>query len=551
MLHTVLTNTRLTGETRAFFKSHTYDFDHDSCVELSDKVMLETFKDALATGLYQEFSPQYVLKAAALACARLDDQHVDTVHSDDFTLYLNCAKRFVQAWIADAVLLYHPARGYRNSKGADAETPAYYCLAANTLRRVITDLLHDAPTVDMRFIKEGSKHHKGAIAMSAHKFSINISRAKECKEWLDKGYYLNRKGYWQQCTKGNAAEEAKLEQQRQTMQQAREAYKAHPHGWHFEVKADFRGRLYYVSGMLNPQAGGVASYILEQGSYVTYDSTASFAQFIAIVTGDSALAGTCNLRNYSGTVQDFYGSVYAMAAGTAVPAKDSFTRAVAKAYLMPKAYGSGDETSRDRAIQMAQDEGQSIEEATTIVDALQGYDGLNTVKNAASAAAQMLAEAGKQLEWTTPSGFEVKQNYWELTSREWNTGHQFNEYIPTRITFKERTGRVAVDRESSNGNRSAVVAAAANFIQSLDAAFMALVQHYFHEETGSTIVGVHDSFTFREEYTEDFKRIAWRTFCEIAHSPELSAMRQTIGLAPHKDLIWLDVNRIPHFVDQE
>ena len=231
------------------------------------------------------------------------------------------------------------------------------------------------------------------------------------------------------------------------------------------------------------------------------------------------------------------------------PTKDSFEREIAKQYLMPKAYGSSDEASRERAIRMAEEAGQDTAAAAAIVDVLTTYEGLNRIKDAASNAAEALAAQGKQLSWTTPSGFTVTQNYWETVTEEWNTGEKGNEFIPTRVSFKERTDIVKVDRTEED-SRSAVVAAAANFIQSLDAAFMAMVQARFYKETGATIIGIHDSFTFDKEHAETFKVIAWRTFCELARSKELQAMRDVIGL-PQKELIWLNPKRIPHFIDRE
>lgn len=547
MLHTVLTNTRLTGEVRAFFLSHTSDYHPEITAELATSVMAASFTDAIAAGKQNRMSTQFVLKAVALTCARLDDAHIDTIHHEDFKLYLNIAKRFVQAYVADGSMLYHP----EVTKFDGTKTQAYYALSAAALKRSIAELLHQEPCVDERFITKGTEHEAGALAMSEHRFSINIERAKECREWLEKGYFMNRKGFWQAAQEGNKAEQAKLLQQRQTFEEAKTAWRTAPNGWHYKVKADFRGRLYYISGMLNPQAGGIASYILMDDSLVTYDSTASFAQFISVVTGDAALAATCNLTNYSDTVHDFYGSVYAMAAGVPCPAKNTFEREVAKSYLMPKAYGSGDETSRNRAIQMAADAGEDVDAAAAIVESLKNYNGLNTVKNAASAAATVLAENGDQLQWLTPSGFRVKQNYWELDGMVWNTGSDYNEYIPTAITFRERSKRVAVDRDEANGGRSAVVAAAANFIQSLDAAFMAKVQARFHKETGATCIGIHDSFTFNAEHVEIFHRIAWAVFCEMAFSTALEDMRACIGLPRKKELVWLNPNKIPKFIDKE
>ena len=535
---------RLTGTVREFFEH--YADTADAADELQTSVFINTFKNALDSGLYQQYSVQKVVQLVSESLVTLDDGEIDATLPTEWRMYRNIAKRFVQAWHADGWLEYQPEMDTRSE---DKKIPAYYVVNAKMLKRSIQHLLHDDPCIQERYIKRGTVHAEGAFAMSSHKFRVNIARAKECSEYLAKGYFLNKKGFWQMADDKNHKEMAKLEQQREALAQARIAYALKPNGWHYAVKADFRGRLYYVSGMLNPQAGGVAYYILTDDNQVTYDSTASFAQFISVVTGDRALADACNLLNYTDTVKDFYGNVYAIASGLDCPVKDSFEREVAKQYLMPKAYGSSDEASRDRAICMAQEAGHDADAAAAIVDVLTTYEGLNRVKDAASNAAQLLAEAGKQLQWVTPSGFTVTQNYWVTISEEWNTGEKGNEYIPTRVTFKERTDVVKVDRNEED-SRSAVVAAAANFIQSLDAAFMAMVQERFYKETGATVIGIHDSFTFDKQHIDTFKIIAWQAFYDLAHSAELAKMRDVIGL-PQKELLWLNPKRIPHFIDKE
>ena len=535
---------RLTGATREFFEN--YASSTEDADALQTNVFISTFKAALDSGLYQQFSVQKVIRGTSETLVEIDGGCIDATTPTDWRLYRNIAKRFIQAWHADGWLEYQPEIDTRDE---NKKIPAYYVLNAKMLKRSIQHLLHDEPRVQQRFIKPGTIHAEGALAMASHKFRVNVERAKECSDYLAKGYFLNKKGFWQMADANNTKELAKLQQQREALAQARIAYATKPTGWYYEVKADFRGRLYYVSGMLNPQAGGVAYYMLTTDDQVTYDSTASFAQFISVVTGDRHLADACNLLNYSDKVKDFYGEVYALAANTACPAKDSFERNVAKQYLMPKAYGSSDEASRERAVRMATEAGHDTAAAAAIVDVLTTYEGLNRVKDAASTAAQVLAKAGKQLSWTTPSGFTVTQNYWVTVTEEWNTGEKGNEYIPTRITFKEKTDVVKVDRTEED-SRSAVVAAAANFIQSLDAALMAMIQARFYKETGATIIGIHDSFTFDKEHTETFKAIAWRTFCDLARSEELQAMREVIGL-PQKEIIWLNPKRIPRFLDRE
>lgn len=538
----IVDTVRLTGNVAKFFEC----MDSTAIDAMQTEVFMQVFAGTLDSGLYAEKTAQTVVK---MLCEFLNEYDNGAAEGEAMAFtwqsYRSIAKRFIQAWVADGWMLYTPEEELK-----DATIPAYYVINSAMLKRSIQHLLHDEAKVNYRFIQRGTKHAEGALAMSAHKFSVNLSRAKHCADWLNKGYYLNRKGEWTMAKTDCIADMDKLESQRQTLAQARIAYSTKPNGWHFEVKADFRGRLYYISGMLNPQAGGVAGYILGNDEEVTYDSTASFAQFISVVTGDRALADACNLLNYTSTAKDFYGNVYALASGKACPAKASFEREVAKQYLMPKAYGSSDEASRTRAINMAVEAGNDEAAAAGIVDVLTTYNGLNVVKNHASKAAEKAAEQDEQLSWVTPSGFVVTQNYWQTAQEVWKTGETENEFIPTKLTFKEPTGKVQVQK-TDDDSRSAVVAAAANFIQSLDAAFMALVQAEYYTATGKTIVGVHDSFTLGDAADVPlFLDIAWKVFCTMAQSPELADMREVIGL-PQKSLLWINPNRRPLFLDQE
>jgi len=502
-----------------------------------DTLQSEVFTYAFAVNL--EISVQQVARAVSEAVFNLT---ADIHQEAEFNLkdWLAVAKHIIHAFVADGWINYFAPRTYQKEDKTFSQIPAYYTMTGAQRKKVIADILHDSPKVIKRYLKKGTAHYEGAIALSAKKFTINLER----------GHILNRDGQWVAVDLNNAKDAAKHDQQRRQFMDACNAYRAKPEGWHFAVKADFRGRLYYVSGMLNPQAGGVAAYLLGNDNTVTYDSTASFAQFISILTGDIHLANACNLRNFDGPVKDFYAETYAIASGNAAPAKNTVEREIAKKYLMPKAYGSGDETSAQRAMDTAKEAGIAEDVALAIVDSLKSYTGLNTVKDAASKAVMQLAAVGQQLAWTTPSGFNVKQNYWRTESLEWDTGEANQEYIPTSVTFKIKTDKVAVSAKDDDSNeRSANVAAAANFIQSLDATFAALVAREWFKR-GNTLVAVHDSFTFEAGQEEEFKLMAWQVFCKIADSKELADMRTCIDL-PQKELFWINPNRVPQFIDRE
>lgn len=570
-LSRIVAKRRLVGLSRMVLKADSICLD-----TLQSEVFTYAFAVNLQTGYDEEISVQQVARAVSEAVFNLT---ADIHQEPEFNLkgWLAVAKHIIHAFVADGWINYHAPKPYKKADETWATIPAFYTMTGAQRKKVIADILHDSPKVIKRYLKKGTKHHEGALALSAKKFTINLARGKIARENINKLRWLDRDGNWQQldyttprsaeckeehkltvilptgeCVEVECQDKnlAKFKQQKAQFNDACNAYRAKPEGWHFAVKADFRGRLYYVSGMLNPQAGGVAAYLLGNDDTITYDSTASFAQFISILTGDIHLANACNLRNFDGPVKDFYAETYSIASGNAAPAKHTVEREIAKKYLMPKAYGSGDETSAKRAMDTAREEGIDEEVALAIVDSLRSYTGLNTVKTAASKAVMRLAAVGQQLAWTTPSGFNVKQNYWRTESLEWDTGESNQEYIPTSVTFKVKTDKVAVSAKEDEGNeRSANVAAAANFIQSLDATFAALVAREWFKR-GNTLVAVHDSFTFEAGKEEEFKLMAWQVFCRIADSKELADMRTCIDL-PQKELLWLNPNRVPQFIDRE
>ena len=454
--------------------------------------------------------------------------------------YLAIAKYFVQAFVEDGWIEYVPAIEYK-----DSTVPANYILNYDAVELTIGMLLHSQPKVQKQFIKEGTKHYEGAMAMSAKRFTVNKERLMVCYENLKNKYFMTRDGEWKQIE--GDAELEKYKQQVMQFKELRSVTRQCPDGFHFEVKSDFRGRLYYVAGLISPQNGGIPFYCLTTDESVTYDSTASFAQFISILTADAGLAQACGLLNFTDTPSDFYAETYALASGKEKPAKDSFIRDVAKKYLMPKAYGAGDETCTERARTMAIEKGYNIDEAVSVIDALKGYTGLNTIKEAAGQAAKAAAENDLQLQWVTPSGFTVKQNYWEQIAYEWATRSPAI-CIPTQITFMERTGKVCTDSNEKNF-KSAVVAAAANIIQSLDAAFMAEVTRRLQEQ-GINIICIHDSFTFdNQEDADGFKELAWEVFIEQAISQENKAIRRMLNL-PERRLSFLS-RKAPCFITQE
>lgn len=470
---------------------------------------------------------------------------------DNWQTELSNARAFVQAFCADGLMLYTPARPTRQE---GVSLPATYTVNPGEVAKSVIHLIQSEATVlNHKGLMHGSKHYQGALAMSAHPFRINGERYRTATMHLKQGEFLTRSGTWKLAA--TSKEKAKLEQQ------VAQAKAAHAVAWategkpyHWAVKCDRRGRMYYVAGMFSPQAGGIAEYVQTQEGAVDFDSTASFAQFIAVLTNDRALGEACNLLNYTGTPKDFYAEVFKQAVGKdAHIEKSSFERKTAKAYIMPKAYGAGDEACRNRTIELAEEEGFELTEVMPICDALAAYAALDTVKFAAAEAVEFKAKEGKQLAWVTPSGFMAEQAYWMPETHVWRCMKQAADYLPAQITFRINTDKVNIlDRDApDNGTKDARVAAAANIVQSLDAAFLARAVAAYYEKTGRTVKACHDSVQFADESeVETFKAIAWVEFCDMARGPEMQAMRKMLGLQVSK-VLWLNADKAPAFMAQE
>lgn len=512
----------------------------------------------------ERLSVQFIFKALAeMAADNLNSTEGADVY--DWSVCLPIAKRFVTAFVTDGWMRYTAAVKYSDG----TQSQAYYTIDRELSIKSITVLCRDAGygRAVGQYLQTDTEHTDGANAMASYVFQLNSARGKEAHAMLRDGMYLTKAEQWKLAE--TPKEKKRLDQQCRQFRAACEVKRAFPAGFSFDVKADFRGRLYYVAGMLNPQAGGVAGYLLTNSEQVTYDSTASFAQFIAVLTNDEKLGAACGLLNYSDTPSDFYAATLALATSAPQVEKSSPEREIAKAYLMPKAYGAGDEASKTRAAEIAEEKGIDPKMAGEIVDVLSKYEGLDVVKNASSTRARYLArEHNQQLEWISPSGFTVVQNYWERRNHAWKVNGD-TACCPTAITFSIKTETVRASfedladdatadeidvytaRAEANAKVKACdVAAAANFVQSLDAAFMAKCLATYKRATGKTFIAIHDSCTFnsRDEIAV-FLPIAWEVFRAMANSAEIKAMRKEIGLAP-ANVHWL-LEAVPMFMAEE
>lgn len=500
---------------------------------LQQVIYVRAFGEA---GERMEFSAATVFRKVAQAIA--DD-------AEQWQVQLATAKTFVNAFCLDGMLSYTAARPTRDPL---VSIPAFYTLNPQIAAACVADMIRQQPEViPCKGLKKDSKHSIGAQAMSAHPFKVSRERYQIAARELKAGRYLTRAGTWQEAKTDR--EKARYSQQVLQLKAGHAvAHAAQGRPYYWPVKCDRRGRMYYVAGIFSPQAGGVAEYLQSNDEQISLDSTASFAQFIAIITNDRSLARACNLtESQTGQPLDFYAEVYKQATGLPLPTKSSFERQTAKAYIMPKAYGAGDDACRARAYELAEEAQFPIEEVGAICDALQNHKSLDSVKFAAGNAAEEAAKTNKQLEWVTPAGFHAEQAYWQTVSKAWKTGAGAADFIPSQITFKVPTGAVSLEKDS--GTNAAQVAAAANIVQSLDAAFLADCLAEFYTQTGQTVGACHDSVKLYPAQLEEFREIAWQVFKRHANSIELQGIRKLLGF-PVALIRWLPEDP-PFFMVEE
>lgn len=467
-------------------------------------------------------------------------------------VYLQIARRIVSSFCIDGWLYYKKSE---ELSGVFLETkypiyPGFYFLNDSINFSGIENLVRPpGHGLAIGFIGDSANclHYQGAMAMASNIFQINIERAKECEIQLRNGnFFVKSSKTWRKVESENDL--MRYNQQKNQLSRFREIYKVAKDGFSWDVKTDFRGRLYYIAGEISPQAGGIALYIVTNDKMVTLDSTASFAQFMSILTGDIKIAKACGLLNFTEAPSDFYSEILFQCSGIRFD-RDSPQRKLAKHYLMPKAYGSSDEKSIEIMLEIASNEGIDASCAMEIAQQLKKYKVINEIKVHAAKAAIKLGKNGKQLSWKTPSGFCVSQNYWKKESIPWFSKGDI-KFMPQQISFMEKTNEVCLSISgSATTDKCADIAASANIIQSLDAAFMALTLMEYKKETGKTFIAIHDSATLDcQEAVSDFKRIAWRVFVRIAEN--LSEVRSLLEL-PEPDLSWLDCEKVPTFLSEE
>lgn len=289
----------------------------------------------------------------------------------------------------------------------------------------------------------------------------------------------------------------------------------------FDTAADYRGRLYFGGGLASPHNGRFAREVFTRPDEVTLDCRSSFAQMIALLTGDAALGRACGL----GTTEDcdLYISI-GMQAGLS----EDFCRAhrdPLKYSIMPRAYGAGEERTKETLTQA----GFTADQTIAVVKRLDAFTRL--AKRAQAAAAEW-ADDGDQLEWTTPCGNHPHQKYFVMKSAQFCTGSNDRLYYPPAFALTLATQFVQKNRTDTQSG--AVLGATANIVQSLDASLCADVICKHFDKTGEVPFTIHDSFTVKKENANSLRETVCEVMRDMYDASEMVALRKMLKIIPPK-----------------
>ena len=288
---------------------------------------------------------------------------------------------------------------------------------------------------------------------------------------------------------------------------------------YFDTAADYRGRLYFGGGLASPHNGKFAREVFTRPDEVTLDCRSSFAQMIAILTGDAALGRACGL----GTTDDC--DLYLQIAEQA-----GIDREKAKAHrdelkhaIMPRAYGASEARSKEALACFTEAEQVAV---------LKRLDPFTRIAKRAQATAAEWADDGDQLEWTTPCGNHPRQEYFVMKSAQFCTGSNDRLYYPSAFALTLRTQYVQKDRTETQSG--AVLGSTANLVQSLDASLCAEVICRHFDKTGEIPFTIHDSFTVKRENAESLKQTVCEVMKDMYTAPETVALRKMLKIIPPK-----------------
>ena len=288
---------------------------------------------------------------------------------------------------------------------------------------------------------------------------------------------------------------------------------------YFDTAADYRGRLYFGGGLASPHNGKFAREVFTQQGEVTLDCRSSFAQMIALLTGDAALGRACGI----GTTDecDLYLQI-AEQAGVS-PEKAKAHRDELKHAIMPRAYGAGEARSKEALASFTTCEQVAI---------LKRLDSFTRITKRAQATAAEWADDGDQLDWSTPGGNHPKQEYYVMKSAQFCTGSNDRLYYPPAFALTLRTQYVQKNRTETQSG--AVLGATANLVQSLDASLCADVICKHFDKTGEIPFTIHDSFTVKKENADSLRQTVCEVMKDMYTAPEMIELRKMLKIIPPK-----------------
>lgn len=290
---------------------------------------------------------------------------------------------------------------------------------------------------------------------------------------------------------------------------------------YFDSAADYRGRLYFGGGLCSPHNGRFAREVFTRPEEVTLDCRSSFAQMIAVLTGDAALGRACGL----GTTDDC--DLY-IAIGMQAGLSEDFCRKnrdTLKYSIMPRAYGAGEARTKETLTNA----GFTADQTMAIVARLDAFTRL--AKRAQAAAAEW-ADDGENLEWETPCGNHPRQKYYMMKSAQFCTGSNEKLYYPPAFALTLATQFVQKDRTETQSG--AILGATANIVQSLDASLCADVICRHYDKTGEIPFTIHDSFTVKKENVESLKQTVCEVLQEMYTHPAMLQLRRMLKIIPPK-----------------
>lgn len=287
----------------------------------------------------------------------------------------------------------------------------------------------------------------------------------------------------------------------------------------FDTAADYRGRLYFGGGLASPHNGKFAREVFTREGEMTLDCRSSFAQIIAILTGDAALGRACGIGTTADC--DLYISIGMQAGLSEEFCKEH--RDPLKYSIMPRAYGAGEERTKETLTQA----GFTANQTMAVVKRL---DAFTRLAKRAQAAAAEFTDDGDQLEWKTPCGNHPKQDYWQMKSAQFCTGFNDRLYFPPAFALTLRTQYVQKNRTETQSG--AVLGATANIVQSLDASLCADVICKHFDKTGEIPFTIHDSFTVKKENADSLRETVCEVMRDMYTAPEMIELRKMLKIIP-------------------